>query len=396
MSQCKVCDSPTTTGCGNCKEVYYCSKKCQHDGWISHQFVCGKAITSDSNIQWVRGTNSSIFLSCYRENGKWVLLAKGDQFRRGFVAMSETVDGGITSLAGVNFNSISAYPPSQLNGSAVYALRAAPFDPNSTIRKLAKGEQNFVEALYAAMRLKQFYGILPETLQRLVDDITSFESFRETKENLRQYDGLTRLIEAELHVPSTNSLYYTDFQAYQDEICERFNLEKGRSLEPSANETLVEYWTSDLNKHFVSQSNGPDVFWYLIPRILYTKALLPKTKSTVLMPLATIFKNRHANVRLLLQLFQIAVDRNPPPFLLTPKDKEIISDPFPLVILSTNQNPSIRAVSKELLVPSPFEIGPTGADVVLVRGQDYKRAKKLFQELRITAELTVDDDAFLT
>lgn len=83
------------------------------------------------DLLWVRGTNTSIFLSCYHEDGQWKLMAKGTQFRKGFVPMMETIDPGINAIFGVNYTSISGYPPSKITGSGEYATKphnVIPFD----------------------------------------------------------------------------------------------------------------------------------------------------------------------------------------------------------------------------------------------------------------------------
>ncbi|GAA5988353.1 hypothetical protein JCM5350_004411 [Sporobolomyces pararoseus] len=39
---CSVCENQTTKVCSNCKEMYFCSQRCQKLIWPTHKFLCGK------------------------------------------------------------------------------------------------------------------------------------------------------------------------------------------------------------------------------------------------------------------------------------------------------------------------------------------------------------------
>jgi hypothetical protein len=38
---CETCGTKTTQTCGGCREVYYCSRKCQQEQWLTHREECG-------------------------------------------------------------------------------------------------------------------------------------------------------------------------------------------------------------------------------------------------------------------------------------------------------------------------------------------------------------------
>jgi len=42
--RCEICGTPTTSCCGKCKAVYYCSAECQRADWKTHRALCGKII----------------------------------------------------------------------------------------------------------------------------------------------------------------------------------------------------------------------------------------------------------------------------------------------------------------------------------------------------------------
>lgn len=80
-------------------------------------------------LKWFRGTNTTIFLSQYFNNGKLWLMSKGTQLLSAMVPMSETVDGGITSPIGVNWHGISGYSDdNKFRESCTYAKKTVKFD----------------------------------------------------------------------------------------------------------------------------------------------------------------------------------------------------------------------------------------------------------------------------
>ena len=116
------------------------------------------------SIKWVRGTNSTIFLSCYKEDDNWYLMSKGYQIDKGFIPMSETIDPGILSLSGVNWDHISAYRFSEINKSGAYALKLNKFSLEAiemNINNLLDQKYDdiikyIMELNYNFIRLKQY------------------------------------------------------------------------------------------------------------------------------------------------------------------------------------------------------------------------------------------------
>ena len=65
-NHCKVCGTEAATGCGKCREIIYCSSKCQEADWPEHSKVCGKTHPA-SPYEKLRQMYS---LKCYVGNGK--------------------------------------------------------------------------------------------------------------------------------------------------------------------------------------------------------------------------------------------------------------------------------------------------------------------------------------
>ena len=128
------------------------------------------------DLKWVRGTNTSIFLSCYKEpDGKYYLMSKGTQFKNGFVPMSETVDPGILSMRGVNWNSISGYPHNKITESGVYATSKLDFNIDSTkdvLEESLSKKCGIIFTFIMFMRLKQYYGMDHPIISDIKDKIT--------------------------------------------------------------------------------------------------------------------------------------------------------------------------------------------------------------------------------
>ena len=40
ISECAVCNTPTTTRCSQCNMVRYCSRECQKQDWKKHKKIC--------------------------------------------------------------------------------------------------------------------------------------------------------------------------------------------------------------------------------------------------------------------------------------------------------------------------------------------------------------------
>lgn len=49
MHECSVCTKETTLTCRGCHSTYYCGKKCQEDDWRSHQIICEANNTNNTN-----------------------------------------------------------------------------------------------------------------------------------------------------------------------------------------------------------------------------------------------------------------------------------------------------------------------------------------------------------
>jgi len=417
MLACLVCKEKTPLRCDRCRAVSYCKTECQISDWHQHQAICGKLEELYADVLWVRGTNSSIFLSCYHENGKWLLLSKGDQFRRGFVPMSETVDNGILNTSGVNFYFISAYVKRGLRGSAEYAMKVAPFQFESTVALLEppkrsypsqQTRQHFLQEAIGLMRLKQFDGAMTprikEVLQRIesvpVDEYNSAEAYME---RANMYENLLIFINADLPRPAPGTLYYTDFRAYLEQTVQQFGLPFWRYAmsSPIEGNDGVRDWIKNPERaitRFVGEKES--IAEYVVPRILQIKSVLEPEEYASYVEILTEFVSKAlANIRLALKVAESATSDRPPVYKLNQFDKSLITEPFPLIVASSNASTNyqaIRAGGPELKIPSPTELSPNAANIIIVREVDYPRAQALLAKLKINVRLIADDWAFQT
>jgi hypothetical protein len=98
----------------------------------SAQSTLPDSLDDVSFIKWSRGTNTSIFLSYYKKDGKYWLMSKGDQIRNGFVPMLETWAVGIAELCGINWIGISGNV-GELATNAVYADSTKPYNQTEVL-----------------------------------------------------------------------------------------------------------------------------------------------------------------------------------------------------------------------------------------------------------------------
>lgn len=65
VSRCSFCKQTSSVKfkvCGKCKNVYYCSRRCQRENWTYHKQRCGKKLKKDSRVT-VRDGNLSVLLT---------------------------------------------------------------------------------------------------------------------------------------------------------------------------------------------------------------------------------------------------------------------------------------------------------------------------------------------
>jgi len=115
-----------------------------------------------------------------------------------------------------------------------------------------------------------------------------------------------------------------------------------------------------------------------------------------------IMKRFESNIDVFMGLYQKAIEPVSPAFVVTKNDEIILSDPIPLIIASRNESTNGKSVRPELpkseiALPSPIEIGWTGADVIVVQSQHEMNLILLLQRINFPIdeiEIRVNDSIF--
>lgn len=390
MDLCHVCWDNAKFACSGCNKSVYCSEHCQAIAWNSHKIQCGKPQTP-LPILWVRGTNTTIFLSCYRNTDGWFLMSKGDQFRKGFVPMSETIDPGITSIAGVNYDFISANPPAKFEESMNYALRAVPFRYMETVSELVKAEyMELVKAVFLLMRLKQYDGEVTPIVTELTKTITSRDWFQkqlqEINDTLVEFKKIKKLLFAKIERPSPE-ISREDYIAFQNDIRKQFDLPYHHYLSLDKGSWLRNMLKNPTGEFYRWIANAYNRKEFLVTRIIMVKSFLEEEEyADVFAHIVRIMNGYKKNIKVFMNLYQKTIDPISPVFEVTKNDEIILEDPIPLIIASRNASTNGKphrtdVVNSEINLPSPIEIGNNGANVIFVRKSDEGKLLLLLKRI---------------
>lgn len=418
VMQCVQCSAAATLKCGRCPFVAYCSKECQSLDWVKHQLICGRVYHGEhEDLLWVRGTNSTIFLSCYMRKGRWWLLAKGTQFRQGFVPMSETVDPGITSIAGINFDAISAYPPSMIHGSGQYSMKAKPVSPTESLALIMTqlkedARAGLIPMAYAFMRVKQYEGdaeeVMPYTKRfRQTQNAQEKERYLATEQ--QELVNLRRLMAADLQLPAEwDALSDSEKRQSFINLLTQLRTQYGFGaqygldmsyLDPSGMQRRLSNPVAEFTRFITDSMSRRTTF---IPRVIGVKLFVPQEWSALHKQADSLILDLLNNIDTIQLIYDAAISDRKPVYAMTSADKDIGDQPIPLIIASTNEaTKGYRVFEKdpnsELGLPPKIQIGATGANVIIVRSQDKKRLKQLLRSLPtpITdVQIRVDDTVF--
>jgi hypothetical protein len=417
--------------CGNARSrfqcvcsTFYCSQRCQKHNWVEHKLVCGLDTpqslepSEHHGLNWVRGTNSSIFLSCYLESGKYRLMAKGEQFRHGFVPMRETIDSGITFFAGVNFSGISAYHPSLIRESGAYANRTVPFDPLEAWGKMRDYlnskvcyEVGPLHLAYWLLRTKQYYGDSEDTihLANIHKRSPCYTEHKKMFADARAYfASILRILDARLVLPTDFDATMKAFEDHEDwnrRHTYLINIENDirRSLDLPftygldgvlyRRDTMERYILEETPRireflRFVGSPGNTELYPRLIAAKLFAEDIFTPLKEQI-RSRALVYE---ANVAVVESLYEAALSPDDPVFTLTPFDKAIVEDPIPLIIASTKshgQPVDPTRPNVELALYSSVVIGEEDADIVFLKHADYPRFMQLLAQLDPQPQLII-------
>jgi hypothetical protein len=367
-------------------------------------------ITDDLKV--VRGTNSSVFLSCYREDdGNWYMMSKGYQIRHGFVPMSETIDSGILGLFGVNKDYISFYPPDKIKDSATYANRVKKYDPLENLDRYmlwacdetyaafkgtnyeANNACNAVLLIYLILRLKQYYGshaaaLNPlDQLKRKYRELKCSEVWEERKNGFKRRIG------------KITSLANYDYSKYRQQYLEGSNeikLEIDNKIRSEIDKELLgEAYEGYMRINCAFDpyepirddmpNMGPGISC-IIRNIMqndsYKKELLDRANND-LEWIETVQTQLNNAIR------------NEPKFKLTDEDKKILENPIPLLFASTTEGTVISEKTHEYGIKDKIKIGSGGMDVVYVKAKDRDALMKILSDRDINdLQVRVNDTIF--
>ena len=379
--------------------------------------------SSYGDLRWVRGTNTSIFLSCYYEDGQWKLMAKMTQFRKGFVPMMETVDTGILSLAGTNNTNISGFPPSKIKDSGNYATQdsnTTPFDVDETERELRfylfekpPEKCNPIGLAYLFMRIKQWYGSeMPSLGDINVKETECYTNIKSDFANIRKFytlsiavisDSFDRYRDAAIKIAKSEL-------DYEEKIDKYLAIENMARAEYELPET--QYAPADLYDQDINRNNQP-MLWLAQsfnrqdPKNFFSRSFAIAMFATEdkkemfdgfkaqLNEKAQVYLER-SNFREM--FFELAIDiTQPPAFQLTDTDKEILKSPISIVLASTTKKGVIGLQDEENIIDSIAMGQDHGqVDVIYVRSQDVNALREVLSMIHppLYMKIRVDDTIF--
>jgi len=387
-----------------------------------------------NTIKWIRGTNSSIFLSCYFENNKWYLMSKGYQIYNGFVPMSETIDPGILSISGVNWEYISAYEFDKINISGSYALRLNIFNLEETKQKLSlelqKEDKNKIEIIYIIyyfLRIKQFTGnsksveyyynlMVTNNLNKII-----LERYVKIKEFL---DLIITLFNSDLNMykQQLNFNILDNRELYaklENEIRKKYNLPEKKispyfAIDPNfVTETnITDYIFKNYKKYYYPMINGSHTWNNYITNIILTKLLVDSNNNEYIKIKKEVidYMNKHLDfLKNLIDIFNYAIDPNiQSKYVLNTQDKKILESPISLIICSRKITGEIIHTFEEddgkkyneLGIKNKIEIGNNGADLIIVKNeQDKIKLIELLRNINFNIneiEIVVKTEYFIT
>ena len=359
------------------------------------------------DLLWVRGTNTSIFLSCYRADGGWKLMSKAAQFRKGFVPMMETIDQGITQPLGTNNINISGFPGKKIKGSGGYATKEYNLEPvdeaklEEDLRMLFDSAYkcSAVKIAYVFFRIRQYKGL--ET--PILDNFKNTACYKEAQKQMKLWnDFFTKAIR----------ILSDDFDAYRAQAVELRGLEDRKGY-LELEKTACKKYDFSRQPYFVPvdfyaqeiESNDANFLrdgFHAMDSVKFFERVFAIAMFANTNKIFRRLKKSYTNQAELgiarvgfQQLFlETAIDTSQPPaFLLTESDKAILESPIPIVVASRKQRP-VEGISDELNMIDSIEIGPEGADVIYVRQREHSALRTLLQERSIDLEIRVDDSIF--
>lgn len=364
------------------------------------------------DLLWARGTNTSIFLSCYSTNDGWKLMSKGSQLQNGFVPMMETVDIGINDPFGTNYVYISGVDRFNIYLAGSYAIKTYNAQPvDETKLKIDvlelfdpeyKGDCRPIPIAYAFLRYRQYTGL--ETLD--------LGDFRDTKcyKNARAY--VTEMSEYIVKAIRILSAKFDVYRARANELKVlhdkkgylklQNDASKPYNLTREAFSTRGDFYAQHLEgaqedkkqwlRQGVFQLIDYKLFSYAFAIAMFASddLVFRGLKDSLVQELEKGLSRLAFQQRFL----ELAIDtRKRPEFVLTESDKDILRRPFPILVASRKRRP-IRFSGIQVDMVDSIEIGDNGVDVIYTREEDQDALRTLLRERGLDIEVRVDNSIF--
>jgi len=370
------------------------------------------------DLTWVRGTDLSIFQSCYKLDDGYYLMSKGTQFKKGFVPMSETVDNGITDINGVNYESISGYTHDNIIGSAKYAVKAPTFDINKTKEMFTQWIQNPgsvgamigyrcnpIIPVYLLLRMKQ-YGIDVQEYKKYLELFQKTECPQKIQEVWIYIDKITKRITTLLNMDLSK---FTDqIKEYNDENLYKLIDDIIKSVYPDWERKdlrMIDYHTNsnrekyELNNKRRSIKDFRDYianhdFDRISVDIIHMRITAGDISDNIIKVLNEYCKQLIMNMETQKFIYNIAMNENPSLYTLTNDDKYIISTRCPLVLASTNKILTVQSQG-ENNIKDKIKLGKDGINIIYISGKKLLPiVEKILKDKNIDMEIRVDNDLF--
>jgi len=373
--RCSLCLKQTKLACSLCNQ-FFCSAQCFNIG-VKHQDICDGQKEDYSFLKWVRGTNSWIFLSLYKDktDGRFHLLTKGEQYAKGIMPMISSIDAGGKLYGGVNFSWTSVYLADRISQAAAYAFKddKGTYDISAVYKKLQEEIPNEYEDVitycHYLLKIAQYTGSTESTAE-FRRQLQENPYIPITFKTWFSYLGtITKILDL---VENREITAMTDQQKMQEFVTSLVGTEGlylGRSVfvDPVEGNYSEERWVNDTRRQIFFKAGLPGATYNVLcmfffrPELLRSKA--KKLRKTVQLML------RDVNIGK--SLWKICIEGKKFQ-VLTDIDKEILDSRVNFLLGSTVIDAKIYDErSQEYAVPSCL-LGEGGADVMIFRDTESK------------------------
>lgn len=381
--QCSLCLRQTKLGCSLCNQLF-CSEQCFNIG-TKHASICSGKGEAYSFLKWVRGTNSWIFLSLYKDStdGRFHLLTKGEQYAKGIMPMISSIDAGGKLYGGVNFSWTSVYLADRISQAAAYAFKEdkGKYDISAVYKKLQEEIPNEYEDVitycHYLLKIAQYTGSTESTAE-FRRQLSENPYIPMTFKTWFGYLGaITKILDIIKGAKRAPVLEQQKMQEFFNSLVGPEGLYLGRStfVDPVEGSYSEERWVKETRKQIFFKAGLPGATYNVLCMFFFRPALLRKNAKKLRKTVQLMLRD----VNIGKTLWEICIEGKKFQ-ALTDIDKEILDSRINFLLGSTVVDAKMYDErTQEYVVPSCV-LGQGGADVMIFR--DVESKKKITKLLR--------------